>query len=164
LFRSVLTPFSIFFAILWLTIYNILDYYSVKYQIKMKNLCLVYYFSLIGCIGYTMAIATIDSGKKNNFLHGFGAVTFFLLWTINMVLVTKYLTKVREFNPKAITAKSLKFKKISITALIIVLIYEILKSIFGIQLFNSDPPELCIAEWSTMLFLCLYVYSFKWDC
>jgi hypothetical protein len=70
----------------------------------MKHLCLVYYFSIIGCIGYTMAIATIDSGKHNNFLHGFGAVTFFLLWTINMVWITQYLTKIREVNPKAITA------------------------------------------------------------
>ena len=132
-------------------------------QIKFKRLNTIYYFGMIGAICFELAIETIDSGKHSKSLHGIGAVGFFLLWTINMVWVTKYFTQIRALKPSFISEKSLRFKKICITSLLVIAVVEAIRYIFGFMELNSTAPELSITEWSAMFLLCLYIYSFHWD-
>ena len=42
----------------------------------------------VGTLIYGMAIATIDNGKMFDWLHNNSAIVFFVMWAINMCLVT----------------------------------------------------------------------------
>lgn len=96
-----------------------------------------------------------------NHLHDNCAVIFFVLFWINMILVTLTYYKLRKLNPEIISVTSLSIKFITVL-LSIALIVEIAAYIINPNKANIDP-ETPILEWGLLFILCAYFYSFASD-
>jgi hypothetical membrane protein len=72
-----------------------------------------------------LAINTIDGGRMDDALHSTSAVIFFLLFWIDMIIVTIQYYKLRKLNPDIISSGSL-YTKAVICLLSIALFIEII--------------------------------------
>jgi hypothetical protein len=108
-----------------------------------------------------LAINTIDGGKMDDPLHDTSAVIFFILFWIDMILVTWAYYQLRKYNPEIISCTSLVVKFV-IVLLSISLIVEVGAYIINPNKANIDPAT-PILEWGALLFLCAFFYSFASD-
>lgn len=109
-------------------------------------------------------MATIDSGKMDNTLHGVCAVTFFILFIINLVLTNGAYKKLMKIDPSVCSKKSMKWKVFWTWVIIIVAIVEIIRLLIGYFVpLTGTAKEICIIEWVTVFGFCFYFYSFSWD-
>jgi len=58
-----------------------------------------------------MAVATIDSYKMNDTLHGATAVVGFVGLFISLVMIDRFYKELLPYNPDIISEKSLNYKR-----------------------------------------------------
>lgn len=88
LFRYTNLLCSSMVGLMWLSMYYVLRGTSLQLGGKVPITTWIIWFGEVGVIFYGIAVATIDNGKMADTLHGASAVIFFILWAINMNLVT----------------------------------------------------------------------------
>lgn len=93
-------------------------------------------------------------------LHGTSAVIFFILWAIDMNLVTFAYYQLKQIEPTIIGDFSLFTKFIACAGMIILWVVEIAIEITPKEL-RDDQVD--IIEWGSMFFLCVFIYTFTWD-
>ena len=82
----------------------------------------LYYLSEFSILLYGVTIGTIDE-KSTGKLHGPCAVIFFVILVISIVVITLYLTNLREYDTRSIELISLRIKQILTVYLLAVWAY-----------------------------------------
>jgi hypothetical protein len=82
----------------------------------------LYYLSEFSILLYGITIGTIDE-KSTGKLHGPCAVIFFVVLIISIVVITLYLTNLREYDTRAVGLRSLRIKQILTAYLLAVWAY-----------------------------------------
>jgi len=111
-----------------------------------------------------MAVATIDSFKMNQKLHGASAVIGFVGFFITMIMMTYMYTLAKKINPLIISDYSLKIKT-TITVTMGAIALYIVQHPFMIlnDSYEWSDEQTSVIEWSIFFSICLFVFTFYWD-
>jgi len=129
----------------------------------------LYYLSEFSILLYGITIGTIDEQGIGK-LHLPCAVTFFVLLIVLIVVITLYLTNLREYDTQAIGLRSLRIKQILTAYLLAVWAYCIVMLILasseeGFEDFEEIGNKyVVIVEWNTVTIGLLWVLTwyFEW--
>ena len=116
----------------------------------------------ISCINGVIAVASIDTGKMNNSLHGTTAVIFFFGTMFTAELCNGCLKELQMFRNELVSSKSLRLKRVigglMYVDLVICLISTSLNHHHNIffYIFNAT-------EWVAMALILSYIFTFVLD-
>jgi hypothetical protein len=128
----------------------------------------LYYLSEFSILLYGITIGTIDEQGIGK-LHLPCAVTFFVLLIIMIVVITLYLTNLREYDTQTIGLRNLRIKQILTAYLLTVWAYCIVMLILasseeGFENFEEIGNKyVVIVEWNTVTIGLLWVLTWYFE-
>lgn len=121
----------------------------------------MYWPGQLSIVGYLMAIGTIDNGGTGD-LHTAGAVFFFIVLFLIVVLLSLATHKMRQWDTSFMNRTSYLIKMILAGYLLGVWIYCVIGLIFE-AFSNDDDMYIVIVEWNSVYVSLIWVLSFVVD-
>ncbi|EAS00856.3 Frag1/DRAM/Sfk1 family protein (macronuclear) [Tetrahymena thermophila SB210] len=144
----------------WFVIYSWLNFISKKYQCG-KVSAKLFQLAGLGSFFFAMAVATIDTGKMNQNLHTFVALTFFIIWIAAIPLITYKIYQFKVIYRSIVSPLSWNIKLFSVAAMIITCIVNVIKYLFPNALYFD--PHIDTIEWFVTFSLAIWLFSFSYD-